>query len=79
MGGAGVVGVACGWNGSASGGALGLLGACRSSVVLWVLDMCVLSVICLEVNHAESLYWVLVAGFLGTLAWSMGGFAGAES
>jgi hypothetical protein len=33
-------------------------------------------VICLQVNHAESLYWVLVASFVGTLVWSIGGFAG---
>ena len=56
--------------------AVSLGGACRSSCWLWVLDMVCLSVICLEVNHAESLYWVLVAAFVGTLAWSMGGSAG---
>ena len=38
-----------------SGSALVLGGAVRTSVWLWVLDMCCLSVICLEVNHAESL------------------------
>ena len=33
----------------------------RTSAMLWVLDMVILSEICLMVNHAESLYWVLVA------------------
>ena len=53
-----------------------LIAASRASSWLWVLDMACLSVICLQVNHAESLYWVLVASFVGTLAWSIGGFAG---
>ena len=49
------------------GVALGL----RTSALLWVLDMVVLSEICLMVNHAESLYWVLVAATVGCCAGSL--------
>jgi len=63
------------WRSGLGAKAVSLGGACRSSCWLWVLDMVCLSVICLQVNHAESLYWVLVAAFVGTLAWSMGGSA----
>ena len=61
---------------SAAGFRGALVGLSRVASLLWVLDMTCLSVICLQVNHAESLYWVLVASFVGTLVWSIGGFAG---
>jgi hypothetical protein len=63
--------------GNFSAFALSLGAATRTSAWLWVLDMWCLSVICLEVNHAESLYWVLVSAFVGTLALSLGGSARA--
>jgi hypothetical protein len=63
--------------GNFSAFALSLGAANRTSAWLWVLDMWCLSVICLEVNHAESLYWVLVSAFVGTFVFSLGGSARA--
>lgn len=47
------------------GGFSGVSISLRYSVFVWLLDVCVLSYVCLEVNHAESLYWLLVASTLG--------------
>ncbi len=46
------------WTGLSGGATVGLAGvgaAHRTGVGLWVLDMTVLSLVCLLVNHAESL------------------------
>jgi hypothetical protein len=41
--------------GGSSAGLSGLAASHRSGVGLWVVDMVILSLICLQVNHAESL------------------------
>lgn len=57
--------------GGATVGLAGVAAGYRSGVILWVLDMVVLSLVCLMVNHAESLYWLLVAATIGCLAGSL--------
>ena len=53
------------WSYWIGGGFSGVSISLRYSVFVWLLDVCVLSYVCLEVNHAESLYWLLVASTLG--------------
>lgn len=39
----------------------------RASMLVWLVDMTVCSYVCLCVNHAESLYWLLSASVLGVM------------